>query len=371
MVGCGVGVNLAIINLNLFDILIDLCLISGVLSSEKQTAAKSVGSIAVNSRAIKLEPDRVGAGDRSGCTGNITGDGFGGIRSDGNAAAIARNFDDIILCPMVFLRCRIQLAVAICVPVDRTTAGKSSLCGIAMLNLHIGIRHLDIIDRAVIHGDGQLFLSIKGNQRGQQPIAVSLLRHRDQIIIRKGHIRHIGHAQGHFQLIEQLRQQNAGLTGNRKLHALIIKIHRKAGKGREAGGGEGDPAILGRRGIDIICLAVVTDVDDQHLGILVQLHAGNGHFHSNRSSKGLPVAAIVILHGNIPHEQLAGSGITLPLSQKLFNSYRSRGSTGGTGLHDRRNGHTAAHRNTADADAAPSILVEALPLRSVLTILCR
>ena len=263
----------------------------------------------------------------------------------------ATNVNYLIPCPIVFLRRSAQSTIAICVPVQYSTAVNTFLCTIlSKFDLQVGVCHLDIVDRAVIHGDGQLFLSIKGNQRCQQPIAVSLLRHSHQIIIGKGHVRHIRHAQGHLQLIEQLRQQDAGLAGDGELHTLIIKIHRKSGKGREAGGGEGDTAILGHRGIDIICLAVVTDVDDQHLRILVQLHAGNGHFHSNRGGKGLPVAAIVILHRNIPHEQLAGTGITFSISQQLFNCSRRGRGAGGASLHHLRHSHTATDRNAADAD---------------------
>ena len=88
MVGCGVGVNFTIVDLDRLDVRIGLRLILSARCVKVDTAAEGIGRIAVDGRAVKLEPDRMGAGDRSGRTRNITLNGVGGVGFDGNTAAI-------------------------------------------------------------------------------------------------------------------------------------------------------------------------------------------------------------------------------------------------------------------------------------------
>ena len=130
------------------------------------------------------------------------------------------------------------------------------------------------------------------------------------------------------QLLEQLGQVNAALTGNRVLDTLILKVHGICREGREAGGFKGDLAIGRDLSGDLSGITLVIHVDHIDRSILVQLHTGNLQLQLHSRAIGLPLLTGSGLDGDIPLEQLLCAAVTqrgdIVLHRSLSRRRRSR-----------------------------------------------
>ena len=172
-----------------------------------------------------------------------------------------------------------------------------------VLSATIGISNVYHIYVAILHGNGKLLLGIEGFQGGQQPILGELLNG-NQRFIGEGNILYIHHLQGHMQIEEQLGQVNIQQTSEGIVSGTILEVNGKAAKGGEAAGFEDDVAIGIHFTLDGTDITLIVHVENLNQRILGQVHLGEGQLHLDIGAVGLPVAAFVVLHGDVVQEDL-------------------------------------------------------------------
>ena len=203
------------------------------------------------------------------------------------------------------------------------------------------IRHVNFVGITVFHGNGQLLLGVEFHKRGQQPV-IAVLGDGDQLGVGEINTCNIFDIQRHLELLKNLGQLNAGLTGDGELCAAKGEIHGKGSKRGETIGLKGDAVGAGDFGIDGADVSVVIHVDNIHGVILVQLHIGNLQLHADRL-RGLPVSICQILNGDVPDEQPGILALAL-LGDKAFHG-------SGSILVGDSNAQRTALRNAGNTDS--------------------
>ena len=252
-------------------------------------------------------------------TTNIDRAGSGPTIIPGLISTIAVFLIDML--PLCF-----QLTITVCIPNDLIVVIVVVIVFVDTVeaatahdDVRLSIGDLDLIDAAVLHGNGQVLSGSESLQRGQKPVPFQL-GHADQRVIRKGDAYHIRRIQGHLQMIKQLRDLNFRQALNGVECSAIFKVNGKAAEGREAFRFKYDGALVIDLGLDGAGVTLVIHMDHIDSGMLVQLHIRDGQLHLDRGAIGLPIVTLPVLHRNVVQEDLLR--VVAQLIDLIFHSVR-------------------------------------------------